>query len=627
MSAQRHRSNFGLGAPARALAAGAILGASLCPSPAAAQDLAYCDLAIVQQASKLQQNGDATVVSSGERKKQGIRLTDEKTNQRSTVFHKIPLQLKPGTPLYQHFRVRVSGGALNIPPNGADGMSFMLQNYPGGDPLGVGAIGTAEKAIGIPGAGFGYGGIIQSLAFELDTLKNDGEMDPDGNHIALISGGLTGHTDNGTAMGKMWMPQPVGSTVEPWQPVQLDVTTSIESNATSYDTRDVWIDYECSGPDMCTMKVFMTFNNALLGNQFADSTKPATLPLKPEMPVMVVQNVKDISTYLGGTAAFAGFSASTGAAMDEHLVTFWILSKKPLVDADMNNLEDACECNTAAAACEGNLPICDSAAGAGFCRDCLNDPECAAKDPLNPICDLIVNGGEGACVECTSDMHCPSEEPFCNTFVNVCTANCSGDDMCDAAEWCDNPSGVMFGGTCLSDLANGEPIPASDNHNPPLDGTCTEEAAMVVCQSGVCDTSDDACGYPVGGPCTDQNGSVVCRSGICSPAGTCACADDVDCGDASSGKVCDAMSGECRDGCRGMGGNGCPMSFVCSSTTNDIGTCKKPGPVVTPAGGLATVEGAGLFRCGAAGSGGSSEPVALVMLAALAAHVARRRRR
>src|SRR5688572_12020751 len=166
MNAPRYRSTSRKASVARAsraplVAAAALMGAFLSPAAAEAQEFAYCDLAVAQQASNLQKNGNATVVSNGPRKRQGIRVTEEKSNQRSTVFHNIPIAFAPGTSFYQHFRVRISGGLQNAPPNGADGFSFMIQNDPGDDPLMVGKIGGGVTALGIPGEGFGYSGITQ----------------------------------------------------------------------------------------------------------------------------------------------------------------------------------------------------------------------------------------------------------------------------------------------------------------------------------------------------------------------------------------------------------------------------------------------------------------------------------
>jgi len=54
------------------------------------------------------------------------------------------------------------------------------------------------------------------------------------------------------------------------------------------------------------------------------------------------------------------------------------------------------------------------------------------------------------------------------------------------------------------------------------------------------------------------------------------CMKDPDCGGMMSGIVC--KMGMCAFGCRGMGGNTCPSSLFCSSTTNEIGMCSNEPP-------------------------------------------------
>jgi len=642
MSAQRYRSSprSALALAARGSGAALALLAALCPATAGAQEIAYCDMAFVQQTfSKLQQNGDTAVVTSGERKKQGIRLTEEKPSQRGTAFNKHPITFFPGSSLYVHFRMRISGTAGDAPPNGADGLTFGIQNDPGGDPLGVGKFGTGEKAIGAPGPGMSWAGITQSFAIEFDTQKHPEAQDPDGNHLALTLGGLVAHTQDGTSMGKPFMGVPEGSTVMPFQPVLLNtVTQSLEATGASYDTRDVWLDYECSAPDACAMKVYMTWNVAATAANFADVTNPGTLPVKPSAPIFVVENLPDMQDHLKGDKGIAGFSASTSAAMDEHLVTYWVMGQKPLSDTNGNNLEDACECKSVPSGCGESLPVCEST-GQGFCRNCKESVECAKKDILKPICDFIEDGGTGACVECLIDEHCLNpEEPFCNPAVKECTDKCTNDTMCSENEWCDNPTAEAFGGDCLPDLANGDPIPTSAMHTPPLEGVCTPDAAQVVCASRVCDEVDNLCGYGVGtGPCNPATAQVVCRSGVCDANEVCGCTADSQCGDTASGKVCDVVNeatlNQCLEGCRGSAeggaaaGNGCPPDFVCTSMDETIGKCVKPeiipGPKVT--GGY--VEGAGLIQCGTAGGTGAGPIAAFGMLATLAAHLVRRRRR
>ena len=192
--------------------------------PAEAQELAYCDMAFFQQTTKLATTV-SSVVMAGERKKQGICLTEEKLNQRGSAFHTFPIAFPPGTSLFVHFRMRVSGANANAPPNGADGMVFSIQDDPGGDPLGVGKLGEGPQILGAPGAGMGYEGITRSFAIEFDTQKHAERQDPSGNHIAFLLGGTVNHTDTGMAMGKPLIGMPPGSTVVPFQPVLLDSAT------------------------------------------------------------------------------------------------------------------------------------------------------------------------------------------------------------------------------------------------------------------------------------------------------------------------------------------------------------------------------------------------------------------
>jgi hypothetical protein len=82
-------------------------------------------------------------------------------------------------------------------------------------------------------------------------------------------------------------------------------------------------------------------------------------------------------------------------------------------------------------------------------------------------------------------------------------------------------------------------------------------------------------------PCTGDVGSAgarPCTAGLpkCSVSGECiaasTCSVDADCGNTTSGRICEAKA--CVDGCRGTGGNGCAAPKVCSSTTAAAGTCR-----------------------------------------------------
>ena len=91
----------------------------------------------------------------------------------------------------------------------------------------------------------------------------------------------------------------------------------------------------------------------------------------------------------------------------------------------------------------------------------------------------------------------------------------------------------------------------------------------------------------------------------------------------------------CVDGCRGKGGNGCPMGKTCTSITNDIGMCTNGTGGAGGGGGAGgagasdkvVLEGNGIF-CGVRSDGGDRDEGAPWLAAgALAALVAFRRRR
>lgn len=73
-------------------------------------------------------------------------------------------------------------------------------------------------------------------------------------------------------------------------------------------------------------------------------------------------------------------------------------------------------------------------------------------------------------------------------------------------------------------LPNGAQLPIDASHQETaLNGMCTKDAAIVVCQSGVCDPSDNSCGLNTGSMCDSITGPSACRTGYCDP-GTSLCA-------------------------------------------------------------------------------------------------------
>jgi MYXO-CTERM domain-containing protein len=113
------------------------------------------------------------------------------------------------------------------------------------------------------------------------------------------------------------------------------------------------------------------------------------------------------------------------------------------------------------------------------------------------------------------------------------------------------------------------------------------------------------------------------------------CKTDVDCGDATSGRICDDATMMCTDGCRGMGGNRCPDGKVCSSVSATAGVCTDAttsSSSSTGSGGaggsgdLVVGSGNGLI-CSATPGNGNDDGARWLLGTALAALVGFRRRR
>ncbi len=247
---------------------------------------------------------------------------------------------------------------------------------------------------------------------------------------------------------------------------------------------------------------------------------------------------------------------------------------------------------TNATACVGNTPSCDTATNT--CSACNGDfgSASALRCPTaaSPYC--FTAGNVGSCGKCTTDPDCVGHPggPKCDTVSGACGAGCVTDVDCAAGtEWC-------AAGVCATKTANGQPLPATA----PVNGVCTVANGTRVCQSGVCDVTDNLCGLkngatcgppttssrcrsgtcfaadnkcglPAGQDCVTQND---CRSSVCPPSGKCGnCQNDAACGAVTSGQVCNDLAKTCGAGCRGTGGNGCAAGTTCTSTDATIGQC------------------------------------------------------
>gem|GEM_PF-2417570 len=122
-------------------------------------------------------------------------------------------------------------------------------------------------------------------------------------------------------------------------------------------------------------------------------------------------------------------------------------------------------------------------------------------NPANPGGTGDVLAGDFALSDFKPWLLGPEPDAQCQQLSCVVDSDCAAGNFCDTSSF-----------MCTPQLSSGKPIPTIPGHEPPLDGTCTEEVGAIVCVSGVCDTSDDLCGFAFGHPCT---ASPECRSNNC----------------------------------------------------------------------------------------------------------------
>ena len=213
----------------------------------------------------------------------------------------------------------------------------------------------------------------------------------------------------------------------------------------------------------------------------------------------------------------------------------------------------------------------------GQCVDCLQDSDCGGA-MSGKVCDTTKstcidgchtpgngcpNGQEcsstdatiGICVECLQDSDCggPGSGKVCDTNTSKCIDGCKGTNEgdCPQGEVCTSMDTTI--GQCVECLTDTD---CGDANSGKVCDTSTS-----TCVDG-CHTPGNGC--PDGQPCTSMD----------APIGQCAeCLTDTDCGDATSGKVCDDGTKKCTDGCRGSDGNGCPTDKHCTSKDATIGQC------------------------------------------------------
>ncbi|THF73766.1 cadherin-like beta sandwich domain-containing protein [Cohnella fermenti] len=230
----------------------------------------------VQASNRLVFNGSSSYVGSGG-DSGNLRLTPNQGDKYGTVFNKEKVSLRAGTGFSTYFTFKMTspGGTTGTPP-GADGIVFALQ--------------TRSNSAGSLGGGMGFENITNSVGIEFDTFNNGSSQwgnngDPSDNHVAVDFNGVVTHGKNGN-------------------PAAVNVT-GIDFNSGS----DVhaWIDYS-------------TVEQKLYVYLSSNANRPTT-------PTLTQSNV-NLQSYLGAEEIYAGFTAATGSAWQNHDIEQWYFTNK-----------------------------------------------------------------------------------------------------------------------------------------------------------------------------------------------------------------------------------------------------------------------------------------------------------
>lgn len=206
-------------------------------------------------------NGNAAAAVDGSARNV-LRVTPSAGSQAGSVFSTDAISLAADASFSTKFvfNINTPGGI----DNGADGLVFVVQ--------------TVANNVGSGGGGIGYLGVPNSVGIEFDNFNNGGGFgDPDGNHVAVNTGGLLNAFG-----GALSVPKPT---------IDFDVSGDVT----------VWVDYDGS-----TDQLEVRFNKT--------GIRPAAADLARTI---------DLAAVLSSTDAFVGFTSGTGAGFANHDIVSW----------------------------------------------------------------------------------------------------------------------------------------------------------------------------------------------------------------------------------------------------------------------------------------------------------------
>jgi legume-like lectin family protein/Big-like domain-containing protein len=311
-----------------ALVGVAALGLGVVAPAAAAQTIInYNDFSSV---AGMQLNGNATHVGNN------LRLTDGGTGEESTAYYTTPVSVADS--FSSQFTAQITPNAPNCPEGAGDGLTFAIQNSPGG-------ASELPPFNGGSGGGLGYQGTPSSFAIEMDTFHNPAHDGSNGNHVALLVGG------QGPSAG-----------------VDDHFPTDPGFMMASGVPFNMWIDYDVT-----------------THNLRAYASQSTTKPLLP-----IVNVALDLSTTLGGPTGFAGFTGATGACHEVGDILNWhfrnLTTTTVMSSANPSNFGQpvsytATVCSSGPAP-TGNVAVFDGTNVVGSSTLSLIDAHCSVSAPF-----------------------------------------------------------------------------------------------------------------------------------------------------------------------------------------------------------------------------------------------------
>jgi len=216
--------------------------------------------------------GSLTCVGSAGTVGPVLRLTPNADGQSGAAYSTTPITLGAGNTFSTKFQFQITNPGGIAP---ADGITFVLS--------------AGSSGLGTGGGGLGYQGVPNSVAIEYDTYPNGGvDAGNSSNHVAID---LNGHVADGSADSDQAGGYPYGVS-----------SCGFGGGVGCLSNGDVWtttIGYDGSNLNVTVQD---------------DSGAVETI---------ISNYVVDLSTVLGTSNAFVGFTSGTGAGNENHDILNW----------------------------------------------------------------------------------------------------------------------------------------------------------------------------------------------------------------------------------------------------------------------------------------------------------------